>query len=68
MLYTLSGALFLRPVCMCLSICPSICVRLQIIQTPGLWESEEGRRNGQLRVGDDADAHQGACGGYCALT
>ncbi|KAF0311740.1 Ras-related protein Rab-18-B [Amphibalanus amphitrite] len=40
----------------------------KIIQTPGLWESDEARRDGQLRVGDGADAHQGACGGYCALT
>ncbi|XP_037075800.1 ras-related protein Rab-18-B-like [Pollicipes pollicipes] len=40
----------------------------KIIQTPGLWESEETRREGQVRLGDAERDNRGLCGGYCSLT
>ena len=37
----------------------------KIIQTPGLWESQDRRA---IKVaGDAGDQSQGACGGYCSM-
>lgn len=37
----------------------------KILQTPGLWESEN--QGQKVRLGDQEHARPGACGGYCSI-
>jgi len=37
----------------------------QIIQTPGLWETDN--RRGQVDFGQGGGAGGGGCGGYCVI-
>uniref|UniRef100_A0A8C5GP34 small monomeric GTPase n=1 Tax=Gouania willdenowi TaxID=441366 RepID=A0A8C5GP34_GOUWI len=37
----------------------------KILQTPGLWESEN--QGQKVRLGDEEQGRAGACGGYCSI-